>query len=227
MLKTIPCGDAYPVLWTKEQVQAPMRLSQLYKHMHGRFALCRPHSQHLEDALAKMYGICIPCAPEQPPLHLTDHHRMKPDYWHAVLQGSHCLVTCCKQRSLALSLEAWTLQHRHVHSPCAPFDLTSCITSWTFMQQLYRQDLPDSVWPQHASAYVDLSQLYLSRALLAAHSDKANILASELDRAGLLATPERPQPRGMVFSDLPVLTYLDGVRFLYNKPQNGQSISLS
>lgn len=49
------------------------------------------------------------------------------------------------------------------------------------------------------------------RALLAAHPEKAQLLAEELDRAGLLATPERPEPRGMVFSDLASLTYLDGV----------------
>ena len=49
------------------------------------------------------------------------------------------------------------------------------------------------------------------RALLAAHPEKAQLLAEELDRAGLLATPERPEPRGMVFSDLSSLTYLDGV----------------
>ncbi|CAL5222082.1 g4389 [Coccomyxa viridis] len=48
-------------------------------------------------------------------------------------------------------------------------------------------------------------------ALLAAHPEKADTLAAELDNAGLLAKPERPQPRGMVYSDLPTLTYLDGV----------------
>lgn len=37
------------------------------------------------------------------------------------------------------------------------------------------------------------------------------MLAAELDKAELLATPERPEPRGMVFSDLASLTYLDGV----------------
>ena len=49
------------------------------------------------------------------------------------------------------------------------------------------------------------------RALLAAHPEKADILAAELDRAELLVTPQRPEPRGMVFSDLASLTYLDGV----------------
>ena len=165
ILKTVPCGAAYLVLWTKGQVQAPMRLSKVYKSMHGRFTLCRHHSQHLEDSLAKMCGVCVPSVPKQLPLHLTDYRRMKPDSWHAVLQGSHCLVTCCKQRSLALSLEAWTPQPRHVHSPCAPFDPTSCMRCWTFMQQQYRQDLPESVWPQHASAYVDLSQVALEQGI--------------------------------------------------------------
>ena len=47
--------------------------------------------------------------------------------------------------------------------------------------------------------------------MLAAHPEKADILAAELDNAGLLAKPERPQPRGMVYTDLPTLTYLDGV----------------
>ena len=49
------------------------------------------------------------------------------------------------------------------------------------------------------------------RALLAAHPRKADILAAELDRAELLASPQRPEPRGMLFSDLASLTYLDGV----------------
>ena len=49
------------------------------------------------------------------------------------------------------------------------------------------------------------------RALLAAHPKKADILAAELDRAELLVTPQRPEPREMVFSDLASLTYLDGV----------------
>ncbi|CAK0786682.1 hypothetical protein CVIRNUC_009896 [Coccomyxa viridis] len=48
-------------------------------------------------------------------------------------------------------------------------------------------------------------------ALLAAHPEKADILAAELDRAELLVTPQRPEPRGMIFSDLASLTYLDGV----------------
>ena len=49
------------------------------------------------------------------------------------------------------------------------------------------------------------------RALLAAHPEEADILAAELDRAELLVTHQRPEPRGMIFSDLASLTYLDGV----------------
>ncbi len=56
--------------------------------------------------------------------------------------------------------------------------------------------------------------LHWRRALLAAHPEKADILAAELDSAGLLAKPDRPQPRGMVYADLPTLAYLDGVKTL-------------
>ena len=50
------------------------------------------------------------------------------------------------------------------------------------------------------------------RALLAAHPEQERALVAELDAAGLLATPANPSPRPMAFSDLPRLTYLDGVR---------------
>ncbi|EIE23073.1 cytochrome P450 [Coccomyxa subellipsoidea C-169] len=48
-------------------------------------------------------------------------------------------------------------------------------------------------------------------ALLAAHPEQEKALAAELDAAGLLLTPANPSPRPMAFSDLPRLTYLDGV----------------
>ena len=55
----------------------------------------------------------------------------------------------------------------------------------------------------------------LLRALLAAHPEQEAALAAELDSAGLLATPVNPAPRAMAFSDLARLSYLDGVRLIW------------
>jgi len=43
------------------------------------------------------------------------------------------------------------------------------------------------------------------------HSEVERKLAEELDAAGLLVTPERPNPRPMEYSDLGRLTYLSWV----------------
>lgn len=51
----------------------------------------------------------------------------------------------------------------------------------------------------------------LRRYLLSQHPEVEAKLAAELDAAGLLVTPERPNPRPMEFGDLAALTYLSWV----------------
>lgn len=49
------------------------------------------------------------------------------------------------------------------------------------------------------------------RYLISQHPEVEAKLAAELDEAGLLVTPERPQPRALTHADLARLTYLNCV----------------
>ena len=53
--------------------------------------------------------------------------------------------------------------------------------------------------------------VWVRRMLLAAHPHKQALAARELRQRGLLATPERPEPRDVTADDLPTLTYIDAV----------------
>lgn len=51
----------------------------------------------------------------------------------------------------------------------------------------------------------------MRRYLLSQHPEVERKLAQELDAAGLLVTPKRPNPRSMEFADLTALPYLSWV----------------
>ncbi len=56
------------------------------------------------------------------------------------------------------------------------------------------------------------------RYLISQHPEVEARLAAELDEAGLLVTPERPQPRDLTHADLSRLTYLNCVLKVRQKP---------
>lgn len=141
----------------------------------------------------------LPCthpSPHSPPLHDNTLEES------SEFTVAHLSKACCASNQRQSSTD------RNSHTSCS----NQLLILKTRVRHLVSLSWLEKVVIDRQNCHSHVNVPHCCRALLAAHPEQERALAAELDAARLLATPANPSPRPMTFSDLPRLTYLDGVR---------------